>query len=174
MRAVATAASVVRHSMAALSEAFLVAAIVAAIAIAFAPLYHPASDLAGTGIAVAGKGGGNATGSGGKGGKNSGSSLTLTLLDSTDGSAHWGQRVTFDVSTSNAYPVVSLYCTQGGTTVYGDSRPMYQPNPFDDPGIFTLSSLSWSSGGADCRADLKGTSHGKVVTLASISFGVKA
>lgn len=115
------------------------------------------------GSAFAAKGGG----SGG-----SGSTIRMVPLDSTDGYAHYGQHITFAITTSNQYPVASVSCSQGGVVVYGDSRPMYQPNPWNDPGIFTLSSLSWTGGAADCTADLKGTSHGKVVTLASTAFHV--
>lgn len=115
--------------------------------------------LAGT--AFAGKGGGSAS-----------SSVTMVPLNSTDGLAHYGRQVTFTYKTTNLYPVVSLTCSQGGSVVYGDSRPMYQPNPWNDPGIFTLSSSSWTGGAADCKADLKGTSRGKIVTLASTTFHV--
>jgi hypothetical protein len=96
----------------------------------------------------------------------------MFLLDSTDGYAHYGQRVTFAVTTTNPYPVVSVSCSQNGVVVYGDSHPMYQPNPWNDPGIFTLSSLSWTSGAADCTALLKATARNRIVTLASTSFHV--
>ena len=107
-----------------------------------------------------------------KGGGHSSSTVTMVPLNSTDGLAHYGRQVTFAITTTNLYPVVSLTCSQSGTVVYGDSRPMYQPNAWDDPGIFTLSSLSWTSGAADCKADLKGPSRGKIVTLASTTYHV--
>jgi hypothetical protein len=107
-----------------------------------------------------------------RGGGSTSNSVTMVALDSTDGLAYYGRRVTFKVVTSNPYPVVSLTCSQNGTVVYGDSHPMYQPNPWDDQGIFTLASPSWTGGAADCTALLKGTSHGKVVTLASTAFHV--
>jgi hypothetical protein len=103
-----------------------------------------------------------------------GGGMSVVVLNSTDGSAHWGGEVTFRFSTSNPYPVASATCSQGGVVVYGDSHPMYQPNPWNDPGTFVLSSQAWSGGSATCTALLKGTSHGKVVTLASVTFTVLA
>jgi hypothetical protein len=120
------------------------------------------------GTALAGKGGGGGKPSGGGGG-----SISLVMVNPSDSVANWGDQVKFGVSTSYAYPIVSLVCSQGGTVVYGDSRPYYSPNLWDDPGIFTLASLSWTAGTADCRADLKGLSgSGKTVVLASTSFHV--
>ena len=99
------------------------------------------------------------------------SSLSLVVLDA-DGVANHGNAVTFAITTSNSYPVASVTCSQGGAVVYGASGPMYQPNIWDFDGTFTLSSLAWSTGAADCTAVLKGTSHGKVVTLGSTTFHV--
>jgi hypothetical protein len=57
MRALTTAASIVRHSSGALAEAFLLAILIAALLMALAPMAQPASDLSGAGTALAGKGG---------------------------------------------------------------------------------------------------------------------
>jgi len=126
------------------------------------------------GSVFAAKGGQGKPGGGGGGG--GGGSLTLAMVtdQNANGLPNWGDQIRFNVSTTNAYPVVSVTCSQGGNVVYGDSRPYYWPNIWDDPGIFTLSSLAWSSGAADCTAVLKGTSNGKVVTLGSMSFHVDA
>src|SRR6266446_5753874 len=52
------------------------------------------------------------------GGTTSTSSLNLVLLNSTDGSAHWGQTVTFSISTTaTTEPNVSLHCYQNGALV---------------------------------------------------------
>jgi hypothetical protein len=141
--------SVLRHSFQALLEGALVALLVVGL-------------IAGT--AIAGKSGG--------GGRTSGSSVSVVALDSTDGVPHQGQNVTFKFSTSNPYPVISLHCTRGGDVIYGNSGPMYWPNLWDFDGVFTLASQAWTEGAADCRADLKGTSHGKTVNLGSTSFHV--
>ena len=121
------------------------------------------------GTALAGK---PAGGGGGKGG----ASISVVMVTDTDGNGapNWGEQVTFAFSTSNDRPVASLRCTQGGYTVYGDSHPMYSPNIWDDPGIFTLSSLAWTGGAASCLVELKGTSNGKIVTLGSTTFAVGA
>ena len=60
---------------------------------------------------------------GGGGGKSnmagSTSSLSLVLLDSTDGLAHYGQRVTFNVATTaTTEPFLDLACYQNDTLVY--------------------------------------------------------
>jgi hypothetical protein len=105
-----------------------------------------------------------------------GGSLSLTMVIDRNGNGlpNWSDQIHFTISTSNAYPVVSVQCYKSGTLVYADSRPYYWPNLWDDPGNFTLSSLAWSSGAADCRADLKGTSNKGTVTLGSTSFYVGA
>lgn len=79
MRAVSTATSAARHSLVALAEGILIAAIVAALIIAFAPVLQPADHLAGTQTVLAAKGdngkggGGNSGGGKGGGGKTTGS-----------------------------------------------------------------------------------------------------
>jgi hypothetical protein len=140
------------HTTKALAEAGLIALLVLGL-------------IAGT--ALAGKGGGKPP-SGGT------SNLAMVMVDPSDSVANHGDTVTFRFSTSNAYPIVSVTCSQGGVVVYGDSHPMYQPNIWDDPGHFILSSLAWTGGAADCRADLKGSSRGKIVTLGSTTFHVGA
>src|ERR1700693_4862101 len=59
-------------------------ATVAAVCLALAP------------TALAAKGGGAGKGGGGTGG----GSITLVLVNSTDGLAHWGAQVTFNISTT--------------------------------------------------------------------------
>jgi len=137
--------SAVSHLVLALAEAGLIALLVVGLA---------------AGTAFAARGGG------------SGSSLTMVPLSSTDGTAHYGQRITFKVVTTNQYPVVSVTCSQNGTMVFGDSHPIYWPNAWADPGICTLAPPAWTGGAADCRADLKASSRNKIVTLASTTFHV--
>jgi len=129
----------------------------------------------GMGAALAkGPGGGGGGGGGGHhgGGGGGGGSLTLVLLNSQDGQAHWGQQVTFTVVTSHSYPTVEVTCNQHKDTVYISSHPMYQPNFWDDPGIFYLWSGAWSGGAADCTAVLTAADGGG--TLASLPFSVAA
>jgi hypothetical protein len=145
--------SVLTHSAQALAEGSLIALLVVGL-------------MAGTVFAAPGGGKGK------PGGGGSGGSLAVVVVTDLNGNGapNWSDQVRFDVSTSNAYPVVSLTCSQGGVLVYSDSRPYYWPNLWDDPGVFTLSSLAWSSGAADCRADLKGSAKRGMVTLGSTSF----
>src|SRR5713226_10569747 len=83
----------------------------------------------------------------GHGGTTSTSSLNLVLLNSTDGSAHWGQSVTFTVSTTaTSSPYVSLDCYQNGTLVFGAMAGFFQSYPWPGSQIFPLSSPSWTSG----------------------------
>jgi hypothetical protein len=143
--------SLLTHS----GQALLEGAIIASLAVGL---------IAGTTLAA--KGGGNPpTGGGG------GLALKMVLDRNGDGAPNWADQITFVVPAGSQYPVVSVTCAQNGVTVYGDSRPMYWPNPFADPGTFGLSSQAWTGGAASCQAVLKGTSsRGKTVTLSSLSF----
>jgi hypothetical protein len=103
------------------------------------------------------------------------SSLSPVLLNSTDGLPHWGQQVTFNVSTTaTTEPNVSLNCYQNGSLVYGAVAGFYPSYPWPWTQIFTLSSPSWTSGAADCTASLYYFSGKKTVTLATLRFGVYA
>jgi hypothetical protein len=108
---------------------------------------------------------------GGHGGSGS-SSVSLVLVDSTDGVAHAGQQVTFDVATTaTASPFVSLNCYQNGVWVYTASAGFFSAYPWSRN--FTLSSTAWMSGEADCTARLYSTKTGtRTTTLATTSFHV--
>jgi hypothetical protein len=99
---------------------------------------------------------GNPHGGGGaKGGGPSGSSgtIALHLLESTDGMAHYGQHVTFDLVTSDPQPWVELDCFVGGANVYQDRRGFFESSLSDD--VFVLGTTrAWQSGEADCTASL--------------------
>jgi hypothetical protein len=141
---------ITKHTLQAIAEGSLIALLIVGL-------------MAGT--ALAGKGGGGKPGGGG------GVTVQVVTDANGDGLPNWGDQVHFTVTTSNTRPIVSLTCTQGGTIVYGDSRPYYWPNIWDDTGVFTLSSLSWTSGAAECRAEAKGTSsNGRIVSLGSMTF----
>ena len=147
--------SVLGHAAQALAEGSLIALLIVGLM---------------AGSVLAGKGGGGKPGSGGGG-------VTVQVVTDAngDGLPNWGDQVHFTLSTSNTRPVVSLTCSQGGAVVYGDSRPYFWPNIWDDTGVFTLSSLSWSSGAAECRAEAKGTSsNGRIISLGSLTFQVGA
>ena len=94
-------------------------------------------------------------GKGGGGGKTtSPSSLSLVLLDSTDGMAHHGQRVGFDVSTTATdRPFVGVRCWQGANWVLDGYTGYFETYMFE-PWV-TLDSPYWADGvDATCTARL--------------------
>ncbi len=111
-----------------------------------------------------------------KSGSTSGtSSLSLVLLNSTDGLPHWGQNVTFNVSTTATNePYVSLDCYQNGVLVYGAMAGFFPSYPWPGSQIFPLSSPSWTSGAASCTATLYYVNGRKNITLTKLNFQVYA
>jgi hypothetical protein len=167
MRIIATGAAAMRHSAIAVAEAVLVAAIVAALLLALSPVYQPADFLAGTESAQAAKGG-NAAKGGGTGG-----SLSLVMVEDTDGSGapNHGETVTFDLSISADKPYVNVRCYQGTAFVYDGWVGYYDGAWFAQS--FTLSSSYWASGAADCTARLVTWSkNGRERTHATMDFHV--
>ena len=111
-----------------------------------------------------------AKGHGGGGGT---STLTLVLLNSTDGTPHWGQNVTFSVSTTaTSRPYVNLDCTQNGALVYSGQAGYFPDYPWVND--FILRSSYWTGGDADCTARLTYFNGKSWSTLSSISFHVYA
>lgn len=125
--------------------------------------------------AMAAKGGGTSNPSGG--GKHQTSytgSFSLVLLNSTDGVPHWGQRVTFDVTSNAPYDFVSLECSQNGSVVYRQSVGFYTGWAWSQD--FVLKSAVWTGGAADCNARLYSSNSDGTneQTLATMSFHVDA
>jgi hypothetical protein len=136
-----------------------IAALLVAVALAVVP------------AALAGKGGNG----GGKAGQNeSRGSFSLVPLNSADGLPHWGQQVTFSVTSSATYDFVTVMCYQGGAWVYGSSQNFGFGSA--TPQAFYLKSVAWTGGAADCNAELwASTSSGTYQqTLATTSFHVYA
>jgi len=123
------------------------------------------------GLAAKGGNGGGGHGGGGKpGGGGSAAGGTIALVP--DGVPHFGQQVTFAVSTTaTSYPWVTVTCNQGGSVVYKASRGIF---PTSLSQYFTLGPTpSWSGGDADCAASLENwDAYPKISTLTSISFHV--
>ena len=117
--------------------------------------------------AFAGKGGTRGNTSGGK----LTGSLNLVLVDSTDGSAHYGQRVKFDVRTTAPWPFVDLDCSQAGTPVYHATVSYSGGWALD---WFTLGGWSWTGGAADCVATLYNFDGTTVTPLNTYGFHVVA
>lgn len=134
-------------------------------------------------VGLAAKGGNTAGGKPGGGGGGGGSTagggtIDLVLLNSADGLAHVGQKVTFHVLTSATnYPYVTLYCYRDtdNALVYKASNGIF---PTSLSQVFTLASNSWSSGSAHCTAYLQNwdsySRHGSIQNLNSMSFPVSA
>jgi hypothetical protein len=129
------------------------------------------------GLAAKGASAGKPGGSGNPGGGGGGGTISLVLLDSTDGLPHYGQRVTFDVSTTaTSYPYVTLKCSKNGSVVYQASKGIF---PTSLGQVFTLGPTpSWQGGDADCTATLADwdsySKNGKKTPLASMDFHVSA
>jgi hypothetical protein len=92
------------------------------------------------------------------------SSLTLVMVSDIngDGLPNWGDSVTFDVSTTEAWNQVNVTCYQNGVGVFGAVLP-WTP-------VVTLSSTAWRSGAADCTAELMAFAGRKTDTLALLNF----
>jgi hypothetical protein len=121
--------------------------------------------------ALAAKGGGKPPPSGG-----SSSSLRLVLLDSTDGLPHYGQRITFSVSTTaTTRPFVRLNCYQNGVWLVAGSIGLFPDYPWSQEFILSSggSTGGWSSGAADCDATLYSNDSKRSTDLARITFYVE-
>jgi hypothetical protein len=137
------------------SSHFARTASVAAMCLALAP------------VALAAKVGGGAH-RGGGGGPTSGGSISLVVLNSPDGLAHWHGEVTFDVSTTaTSEPWVELTCSQNGAVVLTGWKGFFERSLTTQ--VFTLGSNGWQGGPADCTAWLETPKGAK---LASTSFHV--
>ena len=103
--------------------------------------------------------------------QNTNSSLSLVLLNSTDGQPHWGQQVTFTASTTaTTQPFVQLSCYQAGVLVYSFSAGFYPGYPWTQ--IYTLKSNAWTGGPAGCTAMLYSADGGRETILATLSVPV--
>jgi hypothetical protein len=112
-------------------------------------------------VGLAAAKGGQATARNGTG------TISLVLLNSTDGLPHVGQKVTFNVVTVDYY--------DNGVWEYHASNGIF-PTSLNQ--VFTLASNTWMSGPADCTAYLENwdsySKNGKTTTLTSTSFHVNA
>jgi hypothetical protein len=99
------------------------------------------------------------------------SGFNLVVLNSTDGLAHWGGQVTFNVSTTaTTEPHVSLKCSQNGVLVYATQTGFYAGYLWPWTQVMTLTSVAWTGGSADCVATLYYFSGANVVSLGTLGF----
>jgi hypothetical protein len=100
-------------------------------------------------------------------------SFSLVLLDSPDTLPNYGEHVTFTVTSTAAYPMVRLTCSQQGEWVTNQTVGFYPGWPWSQ--VFPLSSWKWTGGAADCDAVLYyQTRHQGDQILATMSFHVEA
>jgi len=105
----------------------------------------------------------------------SASTLTVVLLNSTDAVPHYGQQITFKVTTAaTTEPHVNLKCSQSGAVVYTTTTGYYATYPWPWTQTMTLSSSAWTGGAADCTATLYYFSGKRTITLLTMSFPVAA
>lgn len=114
------------------------------------------------------------SGGGGGGGKTTTTStMTLVLLDPSDGVVNHGDQIRFDVSsTATTQPHVSVKCYQSGALVYSAQTGYYEGYKWPNTQIFTLDSGAWQSGVASCTATLYWFSGTKTVVGKTMDFPV--
>jgi hypothetical protein len=120
----------------------------------------------------AGGGGGHKPGGGGSTG--TGTLAGPVLLNSTDGTAHYGQNVTFKVTSTAQYYFVRADCYQNGVQVWETTEGFYSGWLWGT--TYTLAGMVWKGGAANCTAVLydQSVSGTNQHTEASISFNVAA
>jgi hypothetical protein len=107
------------------------------------------------------------------------SSINLLLMGQAGAAAlatpHWGDTVTFDVSTTaTTQPSVVARCFQDGAQVYAHYGFFY--GDWSPSRNFILQSYGWTGGAADCTATLyyMNPQKGTEVDLATLPFHVDA
>ncbi|MES2970892.1 MAG: hypothetical protein V4702_01050 [Patescibacteria group bacterium] len=108
-----------------------------------------------------------------KGRKSTNGSISLVLLNSNDGLAHYGQQVTFNVSTTATdQPFVRLDCYENGVWALSSSAGFFDSYPWPWTRNFTLQWDNYHTAGAsaNCTATLYSQSQSRNSTLATTSF----
>lgn len=116
-----------------------------------------------------GKGGGGTT-TGGSGSV----SLVMVTDNNGDGLPNWGDTITFQVSTTaTSVPYVNLACYQNSVLVASASAGYFDAYPWPGARLVTLNSRTWTSGAADCTANMGYYNNkGNFVTVSSLAFHV--
>ena len=119
-----------------------------------------------------GKGGGKGGGGTTSGAGSFGEPFPVMIADrNSNGAPNWGDKITFNLSTTVTSPFVQVDCYLGPTWIYTHSVGYFAAYMW--PQEFFLSGGSWTSGGADCTAKLYTTRDGlSITTLATRSFHV--
>lgn len=156
--------SVLSHSAQAVAEGALIALLVVGLA---------------AGTTFAAKGGGAASGGGKHGGGGTGGSGSLVLVLAYDangnGSANWGDSVTYTVTTSSTTsPYVSTVCKQGGIVVLSTNAGFFDSYPWQSARTVPLKTDRWTGGAASCVATLYSMDGGSQTNLSSLPFSAGA
>jgi len=104
-----------------------------------------------------------------------GSDPTLVMVNDVNGNGlpNYGDTVSFNVTTTAAYPALQLACYQNGALVFDQTAGFFPT--YAGSKNFTLWDDRWAGGAADCTATLYTTSSsGKQTTLATTGFHVDA
>jgi hypothetical protein len=127
--------------------------------------------IAGTTFAARGGGGGGG-GRGGSGTIGASGSFSLVLHDAnSNGSADYGESITFNVTSTASYPMVNLTCYQGGDWVTNQTVGFYPGWAWSQD--FPLSSWKWAGqADASCTATLYYQTSKGNKTLDTIDFSV--
>ena len=161
MRIVSGATSAVRHALGAGAEGLIAAGIAASLIVVLAPVYSGADLLAGNAAAGAG-------------------ANTITVVDSgARVVVGYGDTVTTRATLARDYYLVytRVVCSTDGRDVY-EAWKNIKTGTWTSDGYasFTLTSDTWGSGGASCRADLLNAvmrgGHRVYKTLATTDFSV--
>jgi hypothetical protein len=156
----------VRHTTAALFEALLIIAVIAALVIGAAAI--GGTVPAGAQSVFAARGGNAGTNGHG------GSSIWIesTTVRTVDGSLAFGSTVAFGYSSDTAQSI-QLQCSQSGVLVFADSRMLSESGSGYGESFAIGPSLAWTGGAADCTALLGHRSNnGRYFVEASVDFAV--
>jgi len=125
-----------------------------------------AGRFANTGGSTQGDDNQTSGGASGPGTESSISRLALVLVTdrNSDGRPSRGDTITFTISTTQTWDQVSVVCSQNGTVVLTAESTADAWLPL------TLTSQTWQTGPADCKATLDQVNDTKVITLASTTF----
>jgi len=102
-------------------------------------------------------------------------SVKMVTDNNGDGLPNWNDTITFDVKSSSSTPFVQVECYQGGSLVYSAWAGFYDSYLWPGSRNMPLTSPTWTSGAADCKAYLNPRTQGKkTVADYTLSFHVNA
>ena len=122
-------------------------------------------------FAAKGGGGGGGHKPGGGGATGTGTLSGPVLLNSTDGSAHYGQNISFRATSTSQYYFVKADCYQNGVQVWEQTQGFYSGWLWGT--TYYLGGYVWIGGAANCTAVLYAQNpDGTTQNQANLSFNV--